>query len=539
MTGSGRRNDYIHLAMTQPTSLRSWFFIALALSGLYLLYFHGLGNRELWSSHEARAAQDAQTILETGEWRLPHLFDGRPELQKPPLYYWLTALIGWCQGQIDELSVRLPSTLSALLTGLALLVFLWQRGNPWAGLFAAIVLLTMIHFTWMGRVGRVDMPLTCATTWSIISFLLGSDREKSKRFGWYLLGYFSLAAGLMLKGPIAAVLVGMVLLVISLLSMWNAECEVRNENSVASNSAFRIPHSALLFSLLWGLPLIALLIGPWCCWVNEATNGGFVNEFLIKHNFHRGFGGDEQLDAHIHSWWFYLERIWLDWAPWSLLLPFSLWWLWKNRQAQPEACYGFAWASSVLVLLSVLQYKRADYLLPAYPGAALLVGIALERWLSLCSFGTRQFALKVGTALLACLAFGWFGYVEWVLPQIEPIRALAPFAKIVRAFHPNPNQVILFRVDSHHLNWQLGRSTERIWEWENLSWWALRPAPVYVLMPQKYAEECAEQLPAGHLTPLATTSDGLAEPHEVPLVLLVNDPGLAQASLIRKRRTGQ
>src|SRR5262245_51104383 len=123
--------------MPQLVSFRPWLYIALALSGLYLLYIHGLGRRELWSSHEARAAQDAQTILETGDWRLPHLFDGRPELQKPPLYYWLTALIGWCQGHIDELSVRLPATLSALLTGLALFVFLCQRGNPRAGLLSA------------------------------------------------------------------------------------------------------------------------------------------------------------------------------------------------------------------------------------------------------------------------------------------------------------------------------------------------------------------------------------------------------------------
>jgi 4-amino-4-deoxy-L-arabinose transferase-like glycosyltransferase len=523
--------DNLPRAMFQLKSLRSWFFIVLALSGLYLLYFHSLGSRELWSSHEARAAQDAQTILETGDWRLPHLFDGRPELQKPPLYYWLTALIGWFEGHIDELSVRLPATLSALLTGLALFIFLQQRANSRAGLFAAIVLLTMIHFTWMGRVGRVDMPLTCAITWSIVSFLLGNGTREGvsrfRRFSWYFLGYLSLTAGLMLKGPIAVVLVGTVLLLTTLTS---------NRFIVVEKS--RVNIRSLLVSLTWGLPLVALLILPWCWWVNEATQGRFVSEFLIKHNFHRGFGGDEQLDAHIHSWWFYLERIWLDWAPWSLVLPFSLWWLWKNRQSEPEACYGFLWTSSVLALLSVLQYKRADYLLPAYPGGALFIGITLERWLSLCSLKTRQFAVKIGVGLLACLALGWLGYVEWILPKIEPLRALAPFAKTVRTYYPNPCQVILFRVDSHHLNWQLGRTTERIWEWENLSWWALRPTPIYVIMPQRYADECAEQLQAGHLTPLATTSDGLAVRHELPLVLLVNDPGWAQASLVRDRLNG-
>src|SRR5262249_55180684 len=58
-----------------------------------LLFFHRLAGRELNSSHEARAAQNAQTILDTGDWGLPRLLDRRPELQKPPLYYWLVAAL--------------------------------------------------------------------------------------------------------------------------------------------------------------------------------------------------------------------------------------------------------------------------------------------------------------------------------------------------------------------------------------------------------------------------------------------------------------
>jgi 4-amino-4-deoxy-L-arabinose transferase-like glycosyltransferase len=56
-----------------------------------VLFFYRLADRDLWSSHEARAAMDAQTLLEGGAAALPHLFDGRAEVQKPPLYYWLVA----------------------------------------------------------------------------------------------------------------------------------------------------------------------------------------------------------------------------------------------------------------------------------------------------------------------------------------------------------------------------------------------------------------------------------------------------------------
>src|SRR5262249_46235179 len=72
----------------------SFSLVCLGVLGalaVYLLFFHRLADRDLWSSHEARAAQNAQGILDTGDWVLPQLYDQRPELQKPPLFYWLVA----------------------------------------------------------------------------------------------------------------------------------------------------------------------------------------------------------------------------------------------------------------------------------------------------------------------------------------------------------------------------------------------------------------------------------------------------------------
>src|SRR5262245_41608918 len=89
------------------------YVLGTSLAG-FLLFFHGLGDRDLWSSHEARAAMDAQSVLD-GDLALPRLFDGRPELQKPPLYYWLVAGVARLQGgEVDAWTVRLPSTLSAV-----------------------------------------------------------------------------------------------------------------------------------------------------------------------------------------------------------------------------------------------------------------------------------------------------------------------------------------------------------------------------------------------------------------------------------------
>ena len=85
-----------------PTIVLLTFFVGFLL-------FARLGHRELYSSHEARAAQNAQRMLDTGDWGLPILFDGQADLQKPPGYYWLVAVAGWINGgTVTAFEARLP-----------------------------------------------------------------------------------------------------------------------------------------------------------------------------------------------------------------------------------------------------------------------------------------------------------------------------------------------------------------------------------------------------------------------------------------------
>src|ERR1043166_9387378 len=124
--------------MTNKIILWSWILL-VAFCGL--LYFPGLGDRDLTSSHEARAAQNAQMILDEGHWLGPRLFDRHLELQKPPLYYWLVAAVGWLRGgQVDATAVRLPSALAALASVLFLYFVSLRSNRPLAGFLAGVVL---------------------------------------------------------------------------------------------------------------------------------------------------------------------------------------------------------------------------------------------------------------------------------------------------------------------------------------------------------------------------------------------------------------
>lgn len=501
--------------------------LLLLLALCYVLFFHHLGRRDLWSSHEARAAQDGASVLHDGQWIVPRLLDGRYELQKPPLYYWLVASCSWLTGEVDANTARLPAAAAAAFTVLLLYVTLSYLGRPHLGVLAAVIIATCDRFSWLGRVGRIDMPLAASVTAALVGFYLSycafasGCRRKGLIFAF--VGYIAVAAGVLLKGPLGLILpgcvgVGMALSKISV-TWLSAQCVEKRQGS----------WKPLLATLAWGVPLIAALVVPWYMAADSVTHGEFSREFLWRHNLQRGLGGDDQLDGHDHPAWFYAEQLGLDAMPWTLVvLPVLIWCL--RRRALPLddlGWFGLIWFLSIFVFLSAMRYKRPDYLLPAYGGLALFLASLLSAWFKSVSSASQQrsrMALSVGLGLWLA---GWIGYIDVYLPRQESKRSLVAFATEVRRLAAG-RPVILFRVDCHQLAWHLGSPQTRVWEWENLDIWAAADEPRYIIMPSLWAAECERRLEASRLTRLLTTDEttnGTA--HEVPLVLLTSQPGSA------------
>jgi 4-amino-4-deoxy-L-arabinose transferase-like glycosyltransferase len=502
----------------------------------WFLFFYRLGARSLSSSHEARAAQNAASILQDGDWALPRLLNGRIELQKPPLYYWLVALLAQLTGgEVDAWAVRMPAALSALASVLLLYLWGWYRGRKLAGFLAAAVLATCVHFTWLGRVGRIDMPLTLAVCVTLFGFFIGMSLRKDepgrRAWPWFLLGYLGLAAGVLLKGPIALVLPAITLIVFRLLDSWGP-----NRRGQAGN----LPHQPGLrprpwSTLWWGVPLVFAVAAPWFLWANARTNNQLFQVFFWYHNVERGLGGSETLQG--HPSWFYGPRFFVDLLPWSLILPLVVlllrkqpWW-----HADREARFGTLWLLTMLGFLSLMRFKRADYLLPAYPGAALLLGCLLERLLE-CGGSTpfrilerlsgtttpqrsslpRRVAYTLGLVLVGCIA-GWLTYLTWIEPRRERGRCYERFAAEIR--RRTSDQVIFFRTEAHELVFQVGRPLDTILEWENLDVWANRPA-TYFVMPPECARDRRQHLRTGRLEEVLCTTDLQQNSPERPLVLL-------------------
>ncbi len=453
------------------------------------LFFYRLGDRELTSSHEARAAQDAQTILATGNWGLPRLFDDKPELQKPPLYYWLVALSArLCGVQVDAWTVRLPAAVAATGTIFLAYFFGWILGRPRVGYLGALMLATSLHFTWLARVGRIDMPLTFVVAVALGAFYIGKDRLRRGAWRWFLICYVAVAVGVLLKGPIAIILPGVVVAISLVL-------ERQRGTPFHLPAALRRVHD---YGLWWGIPLMLAIAAPWYIWANATTGGEFFRVFFWYHNVQRGLGGAEALQA--HPWWFYGPRLAIDLFPWSLLLPLAGWALWRRGawREDPLARFGTVWLLAMTLLLSCMRFKRADYLLPAYPGAALMVACVTERWWREAAWANSWRLLRSASrwalpAIVASYLVGWWIYVDRVVPAQDAAYAYPRFAAEIR--RRTSEIIVFFRAEAHNLAFHLGRPVTSLLEWENLDWWAARPESVYVIMPP----ECVAQWP-GHLT---------------------------------------
>jgi 4-amino-4-deoxy-L-arabinose transferase-like glycosyltransferase len=478
----------------------------------FFLFFYRLGDRDLWSSHEGRAAQDAETILEDGHWGLPRLFDRKYlDLQKPPLYYWIVAGIAALRGvTVDTWAVRLPSALSAF--GCVILVFWFgvRRSRFSAGLAGALMLATAVHFTWLARIGRIDMPLTFAISLALVCFYLG---RMEKSWFWFFTAYLGLAVAVLLKGPIGLVLPGVAF------ATW-----LFVEGELPAPWQWR-PWLSLghRFGLWWGFPLILIIAGPWFFWAAWQTDGA-LEKSLWYHNVVRAIGGTEGMRA--RPAFFYIPRLGVDFLPWSPLVPIGVWYILRHKRwgEDPEARFGLVWLVSMMSVLSCVGFKRADYLLPAYPGAALFLGCVSERWLLAVRHPVRL-AGVFATVVTACLV-GWCIHVDWTLPRAEAEREDRTFAAAIRQYAPAPDPVIFFRAEEHSLAFHVGRPLDTILEWENLDFWAGQPRPFYVVMDPDTIREWPDHLHRGSLEVVTSNVELAGGKHDHPLVLLRTHPSL-------------
>ena len=330
-------------------------FLAVLAFAL-VLFLTGLGKRHLWDADEPRVAGIAAHMANSGDFVVPRL-NGKPFLEKPPLYFWATSTAFSLFGQ-NNFSARLPSAISAI-AGVLLVFFLTRKMGfsvPAASL-SSLVLATSGEYWSIGRRCLVDMTLTFFITAAMACFYLAIISKKH----WILWGLgfvVSLALGILSKG-----LIGMAIPAGAIVCWLILE---RN------------------FSLR---PWILFVCGSMLCFIPAALwiwmlcndlGTSAVYDAMIANNFGR-FTGDYA--QHVAPFYYYLVKFPGQFMPWALFLPLTVVLLYKNGQIskkQNPSLFLLCWLLVPFILLSVAAGKRGLYLLPLYPAAAILVGHAIS-----------------------------------------------------------------------------------------------------------------------------------------------------------------
>ncbi|MGH7896536.1 MAG: glycosyltransferase family 39 protein [Candidatus Binatia bacterium] len=366
-------------ALAAEKSVLGILLISAAALALFLFLTRSL---QLIDRDEGRYAEIAREMLESGDWLVPRLF-GVPYLEKPPLYYWLTAIAYRLVG-VNELGARLVSALAAaggvLATGLFARRFFGAR----AGLLASVILATSGLYFVLARVAITDMLFAVAISGALMAYFVAEVEGRS-----YLPFWLLAAAAMLVKGPVASVIAALVAL-----------------GHLAVNASWR----RLLAARFWiGLALFLALTLPWFSLV-EIRLPGFLDFYVYKEHLLRAAGGE-----HRQGLWWYVPWLLLGFLPWTPILVAALGPI--GRRLREPSLSGMAarftaiWAAVVLVFFSLPRGKLVPYILPMFPALAILLADALdrsledpaERWLPR-SFRVVAAAFAVGLIALPVAA---------------------------------------------------------------------------------------------------------------------------------------
>lgn len=350
--------------------------MALLLALLAALLLFRLGHVPLVGPDEPRYARVAVEMHRAGEWVRPTL-QGRPWLEKPPLYYWLAGAAYAALGETAG-AARVPSILAALATvGLTVLAGVRLYGAA-GGLHAGFVLGTSVLFFVYARAASMDMLLAAGVT-GAVGFaglrLLDAAGRWAMVAAWASAGAATLA-----KGPLGLLLPALVV----------GAYVVATRRRGALREVFT-PAGLLAF---------LVIAGPWYVAVWRDQGRHFVDVFLLDHNVQRF---TSTIHRHPGPPWYYLPLLVGGLFPWSGLVPAGLARLAPRRS--PADMFVLLWLGLPLVFFSAAGSKLPGYILPCLPPLALLAGRAAaaltgaERTVA----GTGPRAVAVVTLALSAL----------------------------------------------------------------------------------------------------------------------------------------
>lgn len=356
----------------------------LLIAGSLLLYLGGLGRLPLFGRDESLYAEAAREMHASGDWITPRV-NGGPFFEKPPLYYWMAAASYRLVG-VSTFAARLPAALAAVVTVVMTALIGAQVWGRRAGLLAGIALATSLQMAIIGRMGIMDMPLTCLVLLALVCYA-----RWRMRGGFAPAALFGLLVGL---GVLLKALAGGIPVLVALV------------HSVLYRGGPRRPWIA---PALLACGCCLAVAAPWFI-VMGARGGEAYGSTLFLHEHLRRM--THPMQGHGGPVLYYVALIAITFFPWVAFFPAAVRPQSAGTSDRARLWYSLSvvWVLAVLAPFSLISTKLPGYVTPLFPAMSLLVGAELDRqlraprrapWLAVA---LGCFVLAAGVALLPRIA---------------------------------------------------------------------------------------------------------------------------------------
>ncbi|ESY08851.1 glycosyltransferase family 39 protein [Mesorhizobium sp. C386A] len=316
----------------------------------------GLASLPPLDRDEPRFVQATKQMTETGDY-VDIRFQDASRYQKPIGIYWLQSAAVTLSGQGAQAPIWIYRLVSALGIAIAVVAIAWTGANLFganAGLAAGLVMAAIFATAFEGRDAKTDaMLLACCVLaqGALAQIYLASRRDEPVAGHLPWIFWAAQGAAILIKGPIAPLLSA--LTVLTLVAFERDWCWL------AKLKAAR------------GLALVLLIVLPWLALITWKSNGAFLQQAVGKDMLGKVAQGEE---SHGVPPGFYVLTYCL------FMWPFGLVALGAGLQAlnrlrdDPRLRFCLAWYIPFWLVFELIPTKLPHYVLPAYPGMALLIG---------------------------------------------------------------------------------------------------------------------------------------------------------------------
>ena len=383
-------------------------------------YFIDLDGSSIWDANEAFYVETPREMMERGDYINP-TFNYEPRINKPVLSYWIVAAFYHAFGVSPGVQ-RIPIAIGGVVL-VAVAFFLARAAAPGAvasraAWWAALGLAVSPRLVMFARRIFIDIYITMFMALTLLFFAL-AERHPARRRLFLSLMYVSVGLGVLTKGPMAALLPGLVFAIYLIL-----------HRELGRVREMLVP---------LGVAIVLAIVVPWYAVLYQQAGWEPIKSFLIGENLARYVEGAGVNADHRGLLW-YVPVVFSDSFPWSLFLfPAAAMWIRdKREQASVDPSVRiqtllWLWIVVIVGFFSLSAGKQDLYIFPIVPAVVSLAGIAiaraLEPALSREAPRIRLATVLVGVVLLAAgagfLMLFHGAYAVYVLAGSAAIGAIA------------------------------------------------------------------------------------------------------------------